>query len=80
MVPCSSHDTLFPSRFRDIDINKMEVVGGFMCPVHETYGKKGLAPPQDRVEMVRIGYLQFSTRAHVHGKEEKSNAMCIDIT
>jgi len=31
----------------------VEVVGGFVCPVHPAYGKKGLAPPEDRVEMVR---------------------------
>ena len=32
---------------------QVEVVGGFVCPVHPAYGKKGLASAEDRVEMVR---------------------------
>jgi nicotinamide mononucleotide adenylyltransferase len=33
---------------------KIEVIGGFISPVHAAYGKKGLAPMPDRVEMVQI--------------------------
>jgi nicotinic acid mononucleotide adenylyltransferase len=32
---------------------KVQVVGGFICPVHPAYGKKGLAPAEDRIEMVK---------------------------
>lgn len=37
---------------RPAEMLKVEVVGGFICPVHPAYGKKGLAPPEDRIEMV----------------------------
>jgi nicotinamide mononucleotide adenylyltransferase len=35
------------------DVLKLRVIGGFISPVHEAYGKKGLAPAPDRIEMVR---------------------------
>ena len=31
---------------------QLQVVGGFISPVHPSYGKKGLAAPEHRVEMV----------------------------
>ena len=35
------------------DSLKIDVIGGYICPVHEAYGKKGLAPMHDRIEMVK---------------------------
>jgi len=52
------------------DSLKMEVVGGFVCPVHPAYGKKGLAPPEDRVEMVRLA-LESSDWVNVEDWEVK---------
>ena len=35
------------------DSLKVDIIGGFISPVHEAYGKKGLAPMPDRIEMVK---------------------------
>ena len=35
------------------DSLKIDIIGGFVSPVHEAYGKKGLAPMPDRIEMVK---------------------------
>jgi len=35
------------------DSLKVDLIGGFISPVHEAYGKKGLAPMPDRIEMVK---------------------------
>ena len=33
---------------------KIDIIGGFLSPVHAAYGKQGLAPMTHRVEMVIV--------------------------
>mmetsp|Transcript_55619 Transcript_55619/g.132055 ORF Transcript_55619/g.132055 Transcript_55619/m.132055 type:complete len:367 (+) Transcript_55619:124-1224(+) len=35
------------------DVYKIQVIGGYISPVNQAYGKKGLAPSDDRVEMAK---------------------------
>ena len=36
------------------ELLKVDVIGGFVSPVHAAYGKKGLAPMEDRLAMVKL--------------------------
>jgi nicotinamide mononucleotide adenylyltransferase len=39
--------------FHTIDPSeKIQIIGGFISPVHDAYGKKDLAPAEHRLEMV----------------------------
>jgi len=55
--PTVLHTRIFETArdyFRETaETNKLQVVGGFISPVHPSYGKKGLAAPEHRVEMVK---------------------------
>jgi nicotinate (nicotinamide) nucleotide adenylyltransferase len=54
------------------DLLKVDVIGGFISPVHAAYGKKGLAPMPARIEMVKRS-LQSSDWVNCDEWETKQN-------
>lgn len=48
------HIQMFQLAKEHLEKNGVEVIGGVISPVHDKYGKQGLAPQKDRVEMVKL--------------------------
>jgi nicotinamide mononucleotide adenylyltransferase len=42
------------SRSAQSDTNPWEVIGGFISPTHDAYGKKSLAPMRHRINMTEL--------------------------
>mmetsp|Transcript_56375 Transcript_56375/g.115314 ORF Transcript_56375/g.115314 Transcript_56375/m.115314 type:complete len:254 (+) Transcript_56375:121-882(+) len=55
------------------EVHKVEIIGGFVSPVHPGYGKSSLVAPEDRLDMCRAS-LQSSEWVLCDDWETKQNA------
>jgi nicotinamide mononucleotide adenylyltransferase len=47
------HTRIFETARDHFEGTSTQIIGGFISPVHDSYGKKDLAPSHHRIEMVK---------------------------